>query len=298
MNVRRIAAIAGLALFALAWAAPASQEQPGAITIGMGSSMFRDLTPAKVDSIIPEFEGLFFDLTGLKGRIVRAGDSADVAKKLHEKVVLVGVFQGFEFAWARQSYPDLKPLVIAVERQRSLKAMVVVLKDNKAKSLTDLKGQVLSIPNRCPEYCHLFLQRELGTLGSDQKEFFGKVLEHPSAEDALDDLLRNKVQAVLVDGNSLDLYAEVNPGRHARLRTLTSAEGFPPGLMAYREGGLDQATLVKIKKGLMNASTTVKGKEQLVQWRLSGFEEVPADYEKMLADILKRYPATVAAKTK
>jgi ABC-type phosphate/phosphonate transport system substrate-binding protein len=291
MNVRIIASIACLASFALAWAAPGSQEQQGPIKIGAGNSMFRDLSPAKADALIPDFESMLFEHTGLKGQIVKTDDSADLAKKLHDKAVLVGVFQGFEFAWARQSYPELKPMVIAVERKRNLKALVVVLKDSKANSLADLKGQVLSIPNRCPEYCHLFLDRELGALGSQQKEFFAKVVAHPSAEDALDDILRKKVQAVLVDDNSLDLYGQVHPGRHAGLRALTSAEGFPPAVLAYREGGLDQTALGKLKKGLINVSTTVRGKEQLVNWRLSGFEEVPANYESMLADILKRYPA-------
>ncbi|HYV34636.1 MAG TPA: hypothetical protein VE988_02965, partial [Gemmataceae bacterium] len=89
---------------------------------------------------------------------------------------------------------------------------------------------------------------------------------------------------------SLEIYEQVNPGRYAKLKMLKQAEGFPLPVLAYLDGGLEDATLAKVKKGMVEAHTTIKGKEQLAQWKLSGFEDVPADYEAKLTDILKRYP--------
>jgi ABC-type phosphate/phosphonate transport system substrate-binding protein len=292
MKVRSMVAIAaGFALVTLAVPAPGKQKQQEAIKIGVADSMLRDLSAANVDTLLPELERLVLEHAGLKNEIVKAGSSSELAEKLKDKTVQLGVFYGFEFAWARQSYPELKPLIIAVQRQRSLKALVVVAKENQAASIADLKRSVLSIPGRCPEHCRLFLERELTFMGADQKDFFSKTVVHPTSEDALDDILRGKVQAVLVDGIGLDVYKQVNPGRYARLKILKSVEGFPASVLAYREGGLDEATLVKLKKSLVSANTTAGGKQQLVQLNLSAFENVPADYESMLVDILKRYPA-------
>ncbi|HYV39039.1 MAG TPA: PhnD/SsuA/transferrin family substrate-binding protein, partial [Gemmataceae bacterium] len=203
MNVRSITAIVSAAVFAMAIGAslaPGQQKQPETIKIGVANSMFRDLSDAKIDTLIPDFEALLQDQTGFKGEVVKTDDAGALGKKLNDKAVQLGVFQGFEFAWARQSYPKLKPLIIAVQRQRNLKACIVVLDDNKATSLANLKGKVLSIPKRSPEHCHLFLERELGAMKVSQKDFFAKVVDHPNPEDALDDILRKKVDAVLVDG--------------------------------------------------------------------------------------------------
>src|SRR5580765_2999822 len=291
MKVRTMTVIAtGLALVILISSTPAQEKQQAPIKIGVAGSLFRDLSEAKTETLIPDFEGLFLEHTGLKGEIIKAGDATDVGKKLNDKTVQLGVLNGFEFAWARQSFPELRPLVIAAQRQKNLKAFVVVLNESKAASLADLKGKVLSIPSGTPEQCHLFLERELAAMKVDPKTFFAKVELHPNSEDALDDVLRNKVQAVLVDGISLDTYEQVNPGRYARLKMLKQAEGFPPAVMAYRTGGFDDATLAQLKKGLLNAKNTVKGKEQLAQWKLTGFEEVPNEFEGMVVDILKRYP--------
>jgi len=286
-----VAIAAGFALVTLAVPAPGKQKQQEAIKIGVADSMFRDVSAAKVDTLLPELERLVLEHAGLKNEIVKAGSSGELANKINDKAVHLGVFFGFEFAWARQSYPELKPLIIAVQRQRSLKAFVVVAKENPAASIADLKRSVLSIPGGCPEHCRLFLERELTFMGADQKGFFGQTVVHPTSEDALDDLLRGKVQAVLVDGIGMDVYRQVNPGRYARLKILKFVEGFPPTVLVYREGGIDAATLVKLKKGLVSANSTVGGKEQLGQLNLSAFENVPADYESMLADIFKRYPA-------
>ena len=276
----------------LASNAPAQQKQQPPLKLGMVSSLFHDLPDSKVQALLPELQNLMREQTGLQGEVLTAGDAQDLGKQLNDNAVQLGVFHGFEFAWARQSYPKLKPLLIAVNRQQhSLKAFVAVLDENKATALADLKGKVISIPERCPAHCLLFLERELSAMGIEQKDFFSKVVHHTSVEDALDDILRDKVQAALVDGAGLANYDQVKPGCFVRLKMLKQAEGFPPGVVAFREGALDEATLAKFKAGMIGANTTTRGKEQMAQWKLTAFEGVPADFEAMAADILKRYPA-------
>jgi ABC-type phosphate/phosphonate transport system substrate-binding protein len=298
MNGKRSATLVILATFlgllALTSWGPAEQKQPP-IKIGIVSSLFRDLADAKIQTMIPEFQALMREQTGLDGEVVTAGDTFDLGKRLNDKAVQLGVFHGIEFAWAQQAYPELQPLLIAVNRHGNLKAFVAVLNENKANSLADLKGKILSIPSRCPEHCHVFLDHELRAMGVTAKDFFAKIVQHSNAEDALDDILRDKVQAVLVDGEALENYDQVKPGCYARLKMVAKAEGFPPGVVAIRKGGLDNGTVAKLEKGMLTASTTVGGKEQLALWKLTRFEKLPADFPAMEKDIAKRFPP---AKTK
>ena len=58
----------------------------------------------------------------------------------------VGVFQGYEFAWAQQKYPDLKPLAVAVNVYRYPIVYVIARRDGPAKSFGDLRGKTLGVP--------------------------------------------------------------------------------------------------------------------------------------------------------
>jgi len=66
---------------------------------------------------------------------------------------------------------------------------------------------------------------------------------------------------------------------------------FPAAVVAYRPGILDEATLKRFREGMMNANRTILGRQMLTLWKLTAFEEVPQDYEKVLSEILKTYPA-------
>jgi ABC-type phosphate/phosphonate transport system substrate-binding protein len=265
------------------------------VKIGMVSSLFRDVPPALVQALTPPFQSLLRDQTGMEGDILLAGDAHDVGKLLDDNQVQLGVFHGFEFAWARAKYPDLKPLVIAVNRHKSLKAHIVVRNDCGAVNLDDLKGKVISVPRRSRAHSLLFFERELAKTGCEAKGFFGDIVAHASIEDALDDVIRDKVQAVLVDGLALETYGDVKPGCHVRLKMLKDSETFPPGVVAYREGGADAATLRKFKDGMITAHETSRGKELMGLWKLTAFENVPANFSQTLDTILQAYPPPAAA---
>src|SRR5580765_5330993 len=188
----------GLAAFAVATAllpaaAPGQQAQSPTATvkIGMVSSLFKDIPPALVQMMTPLFQSLMREQTGLDGQVITTGDALDLGQRLNDKAVHLGVFYGFEFAWAQQKYPDLRPLMVALSRHRSLKAFLMVRDDNTSATLADLKGKVLSVPRKNKEHTLLFLDRELSVLGTNQKEYFAKVEAHASAEDALDDIIRD-----------------------------------------------------------------------------------------------------------
>jgi ABC-type phosphate/phosphonate transport system substrate-binding protein len=270
----------------------------GTVKIGMVSTLFRDVPPAMIQIMTPPFQTLVRAQTGLEGEVITIGDAHELGRLLSEGKVDLGVFHGFEFAWAKQKYPELRPLVIAINYQRLLHAYFVVRDDNPAADIANLQGKTLALPRISREHCWLFLERECRQLKSDPQDFFGKIVNHGSVEDALDDVLRDKVQVAVVDSVSLDTYEQVKPGCHARLKILKQSAAFPAAVVAYRQGALEAAMLTKFRDGMITANQNPRGKELMTMWRLTAFESAPADFQEQLNVILKAYPAPAAAEPK
>jgi ABC-type phosphate/phosphonate transport system substrate-binding protein len=270
---------------------PAQDKASTTVKIGLAASLFRDVPASMVQVLTPPFQSLMRDQTGLEGDIITAGDAFDLGRRLNDKELQLGVFHGFEFAWAQQRYAELRPLCIAINRHRTVRAFVVVRNDSAAAGLADLKGKTLALPRRSREHCTLFLERECQSLGTEPKELFGKIVNHATMEDALDDILRDKVQAAVVDTVSLETYEQLKSGCYARLKVLKQSEAFPGGVVAYRQGALDEAKLTKFRDGMINANQTNRGRDLMAMWKLTAFEGIPADFQETLDAILKAYPA-------
>jgi ABC-type phosphate/phosphonate transport system substrate-binding protein len=275
--------------------APAQDKASITVKIGMAGSLFRDVPPSMVQVLTPPFQNLMRDQTGLEGDIITAGDAFDLGRRINDKELQLGVFHGFEFAWAQQRYAELQPLCIAINRHRTVRAFLVVRTDNAAAGLADLKGKTLALPRRSREHCLLFIERECQSLGTLPKEHFGKIVNHSSMEDALDDILRDKVQAAVVDTVSLETYEQLKSGCYARLKVLKQSEAFPGGVVAYRRGALDEAKLTKFRDGMINANQTNRGRDLMALWKLTAFEGIPDDFQETLDAIAKAYPAPDAA---
>jgi len=280
----------GLALLP-AWSRAQQAHSPTTtVKIGLVDSLFRDVPASLIKYVAPPFEKLMLEQTGMVAEVVTAGDAYDVGKLLSDGKVQFAVLHGFEFAWARQKYPDLKPLVIAVNRHRSLKAHLVMRSDNETTDLSGLKGKSVSLPKRSRAHSIVFWERELTKAGISSQSFFGKVINHASMEEAMDDVVRGTVDAVLVDGLALENYEQVKPGCFIRLKNLKESVHFPPGVVAIREGAVDAATLARFRQGVNTAHETARGRELMAMWKLTAFENVPADFERELSEIMSIYP--------
>jgi ABC-type phosphate/phosphonate transport system substrate-binding protein len=286
----------GFALLAVAWIAtmpPGSaraQTSGKTIKIGLVKSLFRDTPESLLQVLSQPLKALMEAQTGLAGELQLRGDALNLGGLLNDKQVDLGVFHGFEYAWARQKYPNLKPLVIAVNHQQVLKAYLVVHKDSPVRTVADLKGKTLTLINQTREHCHLFLERRC--LGGEQKpkQFFGEVNKYGDADDALADVVDELAQAALVDGLALENYRKTRPNRAAKLRVLLESEPFPAGVVAYNPATLDEATLQRFRDGMVTANQTKRGKELLNMVRMTGFEPLPKDFDQILNDIVRAYP--------
>src|SRR5438874_3259665 len=225
---------------------PASRAAEGdarGIRIGLVRTLFRDTPASLVDVLSQPLKTLMQSQTGMSGELSVTGDAFDLSKKLKEHTVQLGVFHGFEFAWARQRNPGLKALVVVVCHHRQLHAHLVVRKDSPASCCADLKGKSVAIPLGSREHCHLYLQRRCPGAGADPKKFFAEITTPGSTEEALDDVIDGAVQAAIVDRFALDQYQQDKAARCNRLRIPCQSEMFPTGVVAYQEGSLDEATL-------------------------------------------------------
>jgi ABC-type phosphate/phosphonate transport system substrate-binding protein len=230
------------------------------------------------------------DETGFENEVSREKDWQVLADQLKKGALQVGVFQGFEYAWAQERHPELKPLAIAINFERYPVAHVLMQRDTTATGFAALKGQSLCLAAGSQPCLRLYLDRQCAAVGKKAEDFFGKVTSADNVEDALDDVVDGKVQATLIDGAALDAYKQRKPGRFKRLKDVVQSSPFPPIVVAYYGSALDDATIARFKTGLLGAAKKETGEMLLTLSRLTGFEKVPEDFSKVLAETRKAFP--------
>ncbi len=278
-------------------AAPPRDARAGAATvrIGMVQTFFHDVPRPLIQLATEPLGALMRETTGLTGALVVGSDAFTVAQQLQDGKLQLGVFHSFEYAWVRAKYPELRPLMVAINSQRSVQAFVLVRKDCEAASFADLKGKDFAIPKRTREHCRLYLERYCHDDGAcASKQFFGRIVTPLNVETALDQLCRGAFTAAIVDSIGLEFYKELKPGCFARLKVLARSEAFPPPVIAYRQGGIDETMLGQVRDGLQSAHKTDLGREMMKMWKITSFDPVPETYAASLAECLRAYPGPEA----
>ena len=277
-------------------AAGAADPRPidprGVFKLGLPAGMFRDVPPAVVQAAGQPFKDLFKRQTGMDGDIEVTDDTDALADKMARRQIHIGVFHGFEYAWAKLRVPDLTPLVVSVPAGRKLQACLVVNATSKAATPGDLPGDCVAIPQGTKAHCHLYLERLRDGLPTG---CCGRAKCDPqSGEEVLDAVVSGKSPAALIDAAQLTGYRANKPGAAACLKVLAQSEPFPAGVVAYRAGVVDAGTAGKIRTGLRSATETAQGRAFMMLWKLKGFEDAPADFPAQLDRVLKAYPPPAA----
>jgi ABC-type phosphate/phosphonate transport system substrate-binding protein len=260
------------------------------LRIGVVGSLFRNTSEPLVQVMMRPFKSLLETQVGVVGNIVASGEAEHLGQELKDDHVQLGVFHGIEFAWARLKNPQLRPLLIAVNHQRFLKAHLVVRRDAKVEQVADLRGRVIALPRMSREHCRLYLERRCVVPGTTSEKYYSTVRTPHDGEDALDEVYEGKAQAAVIDAVELEQYRKAKPRRSSQLRSLQESETFPPAVVAYYPGTLDEDLLARVRDGMIAAKSTPRGQQLLNLCRITSFEEVPADYDKMLEAISKAYP--------
>jgi ABC-type phosphate/phosphonate transport system substrate-binding protein len=293
MGIGMSVCAAALGLACLSPAEPraaAAEAGRATVRIGLVETLFPDTPEPLMQVMIRPFKSLLETQTGVRGHVIVGGDAESISRQLKEDRIQLGVFHGIEFGWARLKNPDLRPLIIAINRNRVLRACLVVSAGSPARDHTDLQGKKVGLPRLSREHCRLFLERRCCKEGCTPAKFYGEVSNPPDAEDALDTVVDGKLDAAVIDGTALENFRQLKPGRAAKLKILQQSEPFPSAVVAYQAGGLAETLLERFRQGMINARGTRHGRQLLEMCRITAFEAVPTDYEQLLASIVKAYP--------
>ncbi|MGL4421229.1 MAG: phosphate/phosphite/phosphonate ABC transporter substrate-binding protein, partial [Gemmataceae bacterium] len=245
--------------------------------------------PAMVQAMAKPFRTLFERQTGIRGDVIIHSTATDMATKLKNAELQLGVFHGFEFARAKAADPDLEPVVVSIPPSRVLQACVIVHIDRKGNCLNDLGTDTISAPRGLKAHCFAYIERAQCNLGANIARI--QTRANQTAEDVLNNVADGILPAAVVDYGAFLAYEKLQPGVSKKLRILCKSETFPWSVIATRKGQLPPDVLAKVRTGLLSAADTPQGKPLMMLWNLKGFGDVPADYDLQLTNILKDYPA-------
>ncbi len=259
------------------------------LRLGVVTTLFRDFHKSAIEYLTAPLRSLLQTQTGLAGRLESTTDPLTLAKQLQENQLDVAIFHGFEFAWARQKYTQLQPLLV-VSNPQPFQADLLVARDSSFASPGDLKGKALALPRQSRAHLHLFLERRCIGEGKEPRDYFSRIARPIDGADALDMVAGGTVQAALVDHSQVEAYRKNQPENFGKLRVLLQSEIFPTGVIAYRKGALAEEMVQRIRTGMISASKTTQGQELLKLCRMPGFDLPPADFDQVLQATARTYP--------
>ena len=263
---------------------------PDTIKVGIMSGMFKGVPEPLIKAGGNQFSGLFKQITGLPGAVVVEDRHHDLAKKLNDNEVHLGVFHGFEWAWLQKHNPNLTALAITIPTHLPQACIVVNVKEN-ATGPQGLKGANVDIPFNMKIHGFLYIEKlhrecPAGSFKPNTPDDLGP-------EEALDHVCRGKSAAALVDKPMLAGYQANNPGKAAQIKVLCQSDPLPQVVLVYNKTTLPDKIVDQLRAGLLSANKNPAGRSFLFLWNLRGFEEPTPAFEDLLAKCLKAFPAPV-----
>jgi len=292
-----VAALAVLCLLALT-PDVSSQKPIEVLKIGTGGALTSGTTKQKDDAAMETLRDFIKDETGLKNEIVKLKDWREVLEKMTRGEYHVGVFQGPEFAWAKEKSPELQPMALAVNVYRYPTVHVVTKQDSPVKDFAGLQGKSVAISSSAPRFLRMFVELQAKPSGKAPEQFFSKTTTPDNFEDALDDAVDGNVDAAVADRAALEAFKRRKPARFRQLKEVVHSEPFPPVVIAHYNKVIDLATLTRFSMGLLNAHKKERGETVLTLFRITNFEAPPADFDQVLAATRKLYPPSDAGNGK
>jgi ABC-type phosphate/phosphonate transport system substrate-binding protein len=262
--------------------------------IGIPRSIFRDVPPALLAFAGQPLKDLMKTQGGIEGDVVNAADAMSVARDIDAGKLHLGVFFGHEFAQAKDKYPKLEAIVCTAPRPREVQAFLIVRWDCEAKSFADMKGTKLAIANKSRDHARLFLaKKQAEELGGESNCTTEKC---DTVHDAIEKVLEGEADVTVVDAAAWNYFQKLYPGRSKNLRELARSDVFPPTVIAYKTGSLDEAVVKSLREGLLTAHENAKAARLMNLIRIDRFDSVPENYDESLKACLKAYPTPLPAK--
>jgi ABC-type phosphate/phosphonate transport system substrate-binding protein len=109
-------------------------------------------------------------------------------------------------------------------------------------------------------------------------------------------VIEGDADVTVADQAAWNYFQKLYPGASENLRVLSKSEIFPPTVIAFKSGSLDDAVIKKVREGLLTAHETSKVAKLLNLIKVEKFDEVPAGYQESLKACLKAYPTPAGDK--
>ena len=269
------------------WASP----PVALIKVGVVKGLLRDIDPRLFPVVATAFSTVMESQTGLAGQLLMMDSAEDAGQRISKGELQLGVLSGVEYGWMMKKQPELRSLMVCAIDSGALQAVLVVAKDSRAKTIQDCKGETLTIPHGLRSDTRLFLSHRCRENGASLQQMFPKTIRASSVEEALDSVVDGVTQLVLVERSGLRMFERRKPARFNRLAVLEQSASFPPSVIVFRQGALDNNTLDKFRDGMSTAHKTPVGVHLMTLMNIKQFEPITADYQKSVDAILKTYPA-------
>jgi ABC-type phosphate/phosphonate transport system substrate-binding protein len=259
--------------------------------IGVPKGLFRDV-PQELKALAGQpFQDLMKEITGLDGEMVRHENAMAVAKAIDEGKLKFGVLRGFELAWVREKYPDLQPLVCSVDRPKEIQAVILVKHDCSAGHLGELKSAKIALATMLKDHARLFLERQRAERMNGDK--FTGTEKTDTVHEAIQKVIDGEAELTVADHASWNYFQKLYPGASKNLKELARSEEFPPTVLVFKKGAIDDATLQNMRDGFLSAHKNRKAAQLMKLIKLERFDSIPDDFDAALKECLKVYPKPI-----
>ncbi|HEX3146620.1 MAG TPA: PhnD/SsuA/transferrin family substrate-binding protein [Gemmataceae bacterium] len=285
--MKQLILVAALIVTLNPWAAPAGEKE--VYRIGIAKGVVRDVPQGLLSIAGDPFRELMKIQTGLNGAVTFDHEWPALARNLNDGKLELGVLQGHEFGWARQKYPDLQALVCSIARPKPLIAYLLVRHDCNAGDLADLKDGKLVMATALTDHARLFLaKRQAEEMGGS---VFRSTATVDTVHEAIQKVIAEEGDLTVTDHAAWSYFQKLYPGASKNLKVLAKSEEFPPTVLVYKKGSLDEIALKKLRDGLVTSHETAKVARMMGLVRIEKFVAVPDGFEETIAACLKSYPA-------
>jgi len=184
-------AAAVVALLLVAGPSRADTEKITVLPIGATETFVEENVPEGSDEKAVEatYQRFIQVVTGCPSDIVALENHEVLAKRLASGKLQLGVFMGYEYAWAQARHPKLKVLAVGVNDHLCQYPALVVHRDGPISALADLQGKTLALPRWGQGYGRLFVAAQSRLAGQDPGAFLGHIDSFEDAETPLDEVV-------------------------------------------------------------------------------------------------------------
>lgn len=263
------------------------------INITISDSLIRgQTTPAAAMIQVQPLSEVFAIVGGVRPQFAFESPET-MAKNLQEGKSHIGVISGIELGWLGEKANGLTPLAVAYTSDIKMKAYILMRKDNKKHEFSELKDKKLALPRRTQQHAQIFLHDSINRCGCQPQGYFASTAVPPDTDAAIEAVLDKDVDAVIVDGQSWEVFQERKPGRAKRLMVVAESPNFPTAALIYKPGNIPDAELKKLRDGLFTAHQQPFCRQILNFWRISQFIPSSPEYDMLVKNIVKDFPQPI-----